>query len=67
MTVKEAFGVAVAVLTSLGGGGAIVALLSGLFGKVWANRLMEQERSKHAEALERLRSDLEREHRLLQG
>jgi len=38
------------VIASLGGGGAIVLLLSGWLGRVWAERLMEKERHAHAQA-----------------
>ena len=54
-----AFQTALAVLVALGGGGAIVAGLSGWLGKVWANRLMAKDRANHEESLERLRDDLE--------
>ena len=50
--------VAGAVLASVGGGGALVVALSAFLGKLWASRLMEQERSQHESALESLRADL---------
>lgn len=67
MTIKEVLGVVVGVLASLGGGGAIVVALSSWIGKVWATRFMDQERAHHAQELEKLRGNLERQHRLLQG
>jgi hypothetical protein len=67
MSLADVWHVALAVLTSLGGGAVIVLALSSWLGKVWANRLMERERAKYAEELERLRSSLERTNRLLQG
>jgi hypothetical protein len=67
MTTADAWNVAEAVLVSLGGGGAIVVMLSSWLGKVWAERLMQKDRAKFATEIERLKSDLERQHRLLQG
>ena len=58
MTVAEVFETALAVLGSVGGGGLIVYHLSGLLGRVWAERLMERERQQFREDLERLRADL---------
>jgi hypothetical protein len=54
---------ALVILGSIGAGGAIVVGLSGWLGKVWANRLMEDERARHAIELERLRASLDAETR----
>ena len=59
--VIEVASVAAAVIVSLGGGGLIVLGLSSWLGKVWAGRMMELERAKHAEELERLRAELQHE------
>ncbi len=67
MRVADAWSVALAVLASLGGGGVIVLMLSSWLGKVWANRILEKDRAKFATEIERLKGDLERQHRLLQG
>ena len=67
MTISDVWRVALAVLTSLGGGAVIVLALSSWLGKVWANRILEGERAKYAAEMERLRSSLERTNRLLQG
>ena len=67
MTITDAWRVALAVLASLGGGSLIVAALSSWLGKVWADRLMQRDRAKHSEELEKLRSSLEQSQRLLQG
>ncbi len=61
MSVADVFKTALAVLASVGGGGAIVLGLSGWLGKVWAERLMERERQDYRKELERLRADLDRE------
>jgi hypothetical protein len=57
--VKEAFEVASAVLVALGGGAAIVFAFSSWLGKVWANRILEQERVKYSQQLEELKQRLE--------
>ena len=67
MPITDAWRVALAVLASLGGGGVIVVMLSSWLGKVWADRLMQGDRAKHSEELEKLRSNLEQSQRLLQG
>jgi hypothetical protein len=61
MTITDVFSIATTVILSVGGGGIIVFALSSWLGKIWANRLMEAERAKHAEELERLRSELHHE------
>ena len=58
-SVQEAFGVASAVLAALGGGVAIVFAFSSWLGKVWAARILEQERLKHAAQLEELKERIE--------
>jgi hypothetical protein len=55
------------VLFSVGGGGLIVLALSSWLGKVWANRLMEQDRAKYATGLEGLKAKYEEGHRRLQA
>jgi hypothetical protein len=63
----EAFQVALSVLLSLGGGGLIVMSLSGWLGKVWANRLMQQDMAKHNRDLEELKSKFEAVNQRLQA
>jgi hypothetical protein len=67
MTIVDAWRVALAVLASLGGGGVIVVLLSSWLGKVWANRILEQDRLKYSTAMEKLKSELDRTTRLFQA
>lgn len=55
----ETFKFVAAVLISSGGGGFIVFALSNLLGKVWANRLMQNEKAEHDKQFENLRSTLE--------
>lgn len=61
MTTRDAFDTASAVLLSLGGGGAIVLLFSKWLGKVWAKRIMLDDRAKHDRELEKLRSNFIKE------
>jgi hypothetical protein len=58
MSWLEAAKIGSVVLTSLGGGAAIVIALSSWLGKVWATRLMQNEQAKHDAALEHLRAQL---------
>lgn len=58
MKLHEIISIAATALLSLGGGGLIVLGLSNWLGKVWATRLMQNERQKHAEDLENLRGKL---------
>lgn len=67
MTLKEAWEIAGALVVSVGGSGAIVLGLSSWLGKVWASRILEEDRAKFANELERLKTDLDRTTRLLQG
>lgn len=53
--------IAAAILVSLGGAGAIILGLSGYLGKLWAQRLMEQERASYQARLKALEADLHRE------
>ena len=57
---KEIIQTALAILGSVGVGGAIVAALSSWLGKVWAERLMAKETAAYREELERLTKQLER-------
>jgi hypothetical protein len=48
MTPKEILEVALTVIASLGGGGAIVFGLSGFLGKLWADRALEEQKQEYA-------------------
>jgi FMN phosphatase YigB (HAD superfamily) len=61
MTLQEVLTIGAVVVASLGGGGLIVLGLSSFLGKVWADRLMESERARHNQELERLRATLSAE------
>lgn len=55
---EQYLGISAAILGSLGGAGVIVIGLSSWLGKVWATRLMENERHNHQKDLEALRASL---------
>jgi hypothetical protein len=67
ISVSDAFGVASAFLFSLGGGGLLVVGLSGWLGRVWANRLMQQDIAKHSSELEELKNKFEAVNKRLQA
>lgn len=58
MSLNGVVEIAAAILASLGSAGAIVIGCATWLGKVWANRILESDRLKYTEELERLRSDL---------
>ena len=53
------WGIAGAILVSVGGGGAIVFALSSWLGKVWATRIADAERARFARELEGYKSELQ--------
>ncbi|WP_195251355.1 hypothetical protein [Romboutsia sp. 1001713B170207_170306_H8] len=55
---KEIFEMVSTVLLSLGGGGVIVMGMSSWLGKVWANRILEDEKKKHQKEIEDYKSQL---------
>ena len=57
----EALKIAATIILSVGASGGIIAGLANWLGRVWANRLMEKDRSRHAEELENLRANLQAE------
>ena len=57
----KAFELAFAIITGLGGGSVIVLALSSWLGKVWANRILEKEKSEHAKEIEHYKSELSKE------
>src|SRR5712691_7256027 len=58
MSVSALLELAAAILVSLGGGAAIIIACASWLGKVWANRILESDRRRYAEELERLRGEL---------
>lgn len=64
MTIADGLTIIATAIFSLGGGGAIVIALSSWLGRVWAGRILEQDRAKYQQALEteleRVRGDREK-------
>ncbi|TMP38967.1 hypothetical protein [Pseudoalteromonas rubra] len=58
---EEIISISATILCSLGGGAVIIFGLSNFLGKVWADRLMSNEKAKHAQELEAVRSKFQRE------
>ena len=58
---RNAFQIVAVLITSFGGAGIIILGISNWSGKVWAKRLMESDRARHAEKLEQLRAELRSE------
>ena len=54
----EVLKVGASIILSVGSAGGIILVLSGWLGKVWATRIMESDRARHAEELERIRARL---------
>jgi hypothetical protein len=67
MSVTHVFSVAAAILTSVGGASAIIFFLSSWLGKVWANRILEQDRARYGEELARLKGEVEAANRKFQA
>ena len=61
MNWDDAFKLAVAILTSVGGASFIIVGLSSWLGKVWANRILEKDRLKYSSELEKIKSQLQTE------
>lgn len=61
MVVSSVWQISLAVIASLGGGTVIVLACSAWLGKVWAERLMQANKAKHEQDLQKLRSELERQ------
>lgn len=60
-TLAEVFELAGAVILSLGGAGVVLWGLSGFLAKIWTNRLLEQDRARYAEQLDKLKNDYQRD------
>jgi hypothetical protein len=58
MTISDAFTIAGAVIGSVGGAALIIGGLSTFLGKVWANRLLEQDKLRYTSELEQIKNQL---------
>ena len=61
MSFLDALKIAGAALASIGSASAIVWALSSWLGKVWASRILEQDRVKYAREIEQLKAEYGRE------
>lgn len=61
MNITEIFQVSAAVLGSVGGAAAIIFGFSTWLGKVWANRILEQDKLKYSTELEKIKNKLQNE------
>jgi len=61
MNTTEIFQVSAAVIGSVGGAAAIIFGLSTWLGKVWANRILEQDKLKYSSELEKIKNKLQSE------
>lgn len=66
MDLRTLVEVGATILAGLGGAGIIIMSCASWLGKVWASRILEADRLKYAGELERLRSALEEQRRMLQ-
>ncbi|NOT49578.1 MAG: hypothetical protein HOP17_17780, partial [Acidobacteria bacterium] len=55
---REIFEVAGAILLSIGGAGTVIFGLSSFLGKMWASRILEEEKALYSEQLEKLKHGL---------
>ena len=60
MDFKQVLEICAAVLTSLGGGGAVVFGFSGFLGKLWADRALETERNHYSQLLQETQANLDK-------
>lgn len=58
MNLKAIFEISAAIVASFGGAGAIIIGLSSWLGKVWANRILENEKYEHSRELEEYKEKL---------
>jgi hypothetical protein len=61
MKFYDFFKIAAAIIISIGGSGGIIAWFANYIGKIWADRLMEKERFKYQEDIEKLKKTLAEE------
>jgi hypothetical protein len=57
---EEIFKIAGAIIISFGGSSVIILALSSWLGKVWANRILEEEKKKHTLEIENYKSKLQK-------
>jgi hypothetical protein len=55
MTLENVYQIAFIILSSVGGAAVIIAALSSWLGKVWANRILESDKAKYTQELDKIR------------
>jgi len=58
MNISDIFAISGAVIGSVGGSALIILALSTWLGKVWANRILEQDRFRYKSEIEQLKNKL---------
>lgn len=58
MNISDIFAVSAAIIGSVGGAALIIVGLSSWLGKVWANRILEQDRFRYQSEIEKLKNEL---------
>lgn len=56
---EDIFKISAAIIASLGGGVLIIAVCSNWLAGIWAKRMLENERAKHSEKLESIKTELD--------
>ncbi len=59
MSTDEIFKIAAAIITSVGGSALILGACSNWLGSLWAKKMLQNERAKHAETLEEIKKELD--------
>jgi len=59
MEIEAIFKVAAAIIASLGGAALLLAAFANWLGSIWAKRMLQNERAKHSELLEELKTELD--------
>jgi len=59
MEIEAIFKVAAAIIASLGGAALLLAAFANWLGGIWAKRMLQNERAKHSELLEELKTELD--------
>ena len=59
--------IAGAIIVSIGSAGAILLALSSWLGKIWASKILAKDRAKYSAEMERLKNELERASKQVQG
>lgn len=59
MSIDDIFKIAAAIIVSLGGSALIIAVSANWLAGIWAKRMLQNERAKHSEKLENIKTELD--------